>query len=342
MIRIAVRVGTLVAMAAVAVCGCGASASAAPVKAAPQTGLRNVSSLGSYAYRHGLVPMLGTPLARRQAIGDNTHTLVFQGGNNGVGVTTGKELVYAVYWGSQWGTQGKNSQGYPTFSGDRAGVAPDLEAFLTGLGTGGERWSGVMTQYCEGVPAGSTSCPISAAHVAYPTGGALAGVWEDNSSAAPAAASAAQLGLEAENAAAHFGNTTQASNRNTQYIVISPTGTDPDHYKENGFCAWHDYTGDPSLGIGSPDGFLAFTNLPYVPDAGANCGAGFVNPGNALDGVTIIGGHEYGDLCAWRTTGNGRVQDITLGTGVFAVQGTWSNALNKGAGACSVSHSIVK
>jgi len=37
-------------------------------------------------------------------------------------------------------------QGYATLSGDPNGIAPDLQAFFTGLGTGGELWSGVMTQ----------------------------------------------------------------------------------------------------------------------------------------------------------------------------------------------------
>jgi serine protease len=290
--------------------------------------------------------------------------LKFQGGISGVGVTTGKEKVYLVFWASQWGTQGTNGQGYFTYSGDPKGVAPDMQAFFAGLGKTGDTWSGVMTQYCQGVAVGSTTCPSSAAHVAYPTGGAIAGVWEDTSSASPAQSSGHQLAQEAENAATHFGNTTQARNRNAQYVVVSPTGTNPDNYQGNGFCAWHDYTGDSTLdGGGSvPGPLMAFTNMPYVPDVGANCGAGFVNPGNQLDGVTIVEGHEYaetitdqfpaggwinnggaetGDLCAWVTSGKGRVQNITLSTGTFAVQGTWSNLAHSGAGACAIKHAIV-
>jgi len=68
------------------------------------------------------------------------------GGVSGVGVTTGRELVYLVFWGSQWGTEGTNTQGYKTFSGDPQGVAPDLQAFFTGLGSSVDKWSGVMTQ----------------------------------------------------------------------------------------------------------------------------------------------------------------------------------------------------
>jgi serine protease len=219
--------------------------------------------------------------------------LHFRGGTAGVGVTTGKEKVYLVFYGSQWGTQGTDSKGYATFSGDTKSIAPDLQAFFSGLGNTGDKWSGVMTQYCEGVSSGTTKCTTSAAHVAYPTGGALAGVWEDTTGASPHQATGHQLAVEAEHGATHFGNTTTASNRDAQYVIISPTGANPDNYKGGGFCAWHDYNGDSSLtGGGAPGPLTAFTNLPYIPDAGANCGAGFVNPGNALDGVTIVEGHE--------------------------------------------------
>ena len=83
----------------------------------------------------------------------------------------------------------------------------------------------------------------------------------------------------------HFGNTDQASNRDAQYVIVSPTGTDPDGWENrvDGYCAYHDDTHDPSIdGGGAVSGpILAFTNLPYVPDAGADCGAGMVNdPGH--------------------------------------------------------------
>ena len=220
-----------------------------------------------------------------------------------------------------------------------------------------------MTQYCQNITLAATSCPTTAPHVGYPTGGALAGVWEDTSAKAPAQATGHQLALEAAKAAVHFGNTTLALSRHAQYDIISPTGTNPDNYMGAGFCAWHDYTGDATLdgggGVSGP--FVAFSNMPYVPDAGVNCGAGFVNPGNFLDGVSIVNGHEYaetitdqfpvsgwtadngeetGDLCAWITSGAGRSQDITLTTGVFAVQGTWSNLANKGNGGCAIKNPI--
>jgi serine protease len=346
-------------------------------------GMSTASAAGpsTAAYRHGWVEVRGSGHGTRPAPAHSSQSvstandLLYQGGTSAtgysapVGVTTGAPRVYLVFYGSQWGTQGTNGT-YATFSGDPKGMAPDLQAFFTGLGTGGETWSGVTTQYCEGVAAGTVTCLSGSTHVGYPSGGALAGVWEDNASASPYAASAAQLGTEAERAAVHFGNTTPGTNRNAQYFIVSPTGTSPDNWRSPlQWCAWHDYTGDGGLGFistTSTGGPVAFTNLPYLTDVGASCGQGFVNGGSAgtLDGATIVGGHEYaetitdqfpaggwvdssgnenGDKCAWIGAGNGGAssQDITLTTGSFAVQSTWANDGNGGAGACEVSHPIV-
>ena len=317
-----------------------------------------------HPYRHGLVPTLPTSLPN---LGLNN--LQYGGGTGGVGVTTGAEKVYLVFWGSQWGSQGTDPNGYTTLAGDPNRTAPVLQGFFKGLGTDNESWSGVMTQYCEGIAAGSQSCPGSTAHVAYPTGGALAGVWVDESTAAPAQATGNQLGAEAVQAAGHFGNTTPAANRDAQYVILSPTGTHPDGFNTttSQFCAWHDYTGDSSLSggaPGSPYGPLAFTNMPYVTDMGSSCGSNFVNSGSAGtdDGVTIVEGHEYaetvtdqfpaggwtdltgqenGDKCAWISSGQGAAQDITLSTGSYPVQSTWANDFNGGQGGCEVSHPTV-
>ncbi len=352
------RVGVLaVVLVALAVCASAASAHS-PSLPSP------AAAAQGHPYRHGVVPFRGHNSSFATTASAND--LNFGGGLQGVGVTTGAPRVYLVFWGSQWGTQGTNSAGNVTLSGDPKGMAPDVEAFFKGLGTGSETWSGVMTQYCEGVTAGTQTCPASnTSHIGYPTGGAFAGVWVDESAAAPGAASGHQIGQEAVNAATHFGNTTQTSNRNTQYVIISPTGTNPDNYKTGGFCAWHDYTGDSTLSggaVSSPDGYLAFTNLPYIPDAGASCGQGFVNSPGTLDGVTIVEGHEYaetitdqfpaggwtdstgyenGDKCAWISSGQGASQNISLTTGTFAVQSTWANDYNSGAGGCEISHPIV-
>ncbi len=279
--------------------------------------------------------------------------LPYQGGP----VVTGAPRVYLIFWGSQWGNASTGSDGYQHYGGDPQGVAPVEQSFFAGLGTGSESWDGVMTQYCQGVANGATSCPSSSTHVGYPTGGALAGVWEDTAARAPAQATANQIAAEAVLAAGHFGNTNSSSNANAQYVIISPTGTNPDDYLNSGFCAWHSDTG-------STYGDVAYTNMPYMPDAGRSCYAYAVNSsGGALDGVTVVGGHEYaetitdpsspsawwdsndntggenGDKCSLGLGFSG--ENLHLTTGTFAVQPTYGNDGNGGSGGCEFSHAIV-
>ena len=278
----------------------------------------------------------------------------------------GQPKIYVVFYGSQWGTDTVTG-GYDTFSGDPQGLAPRLEALYAGLGTNGEGWSGVLTQYCDGVANGTTTCAASAVHIPYPSANVLSGVWYDSSVASPANATGNQLALEANAAAFHFGNTTQALNRNAQYIIVSPTGTHPDGFNtpSGNYCAYHDYNTDPTISGGaapSTYGTFAWTNQPYLLDLGASCGANYVNAGTAglLDGVTIVAGHEYaesmtdlwpsggwyasssgkenGDLCAWvGTGGTGGAQNVAFATGSFPMQGSLSNATN----ACAIAAATV-
>ena len=264
---LAVATGTLGSSAAQAAAAQAASATA------PQAGVNPYSPAYHHAYRHGVVPSRGQLTKMRQwarshpvpqaAAALSPDDLNYGGGIDGIGVTTGHEKVYLILYGSDWGATGTDGNGDVTASGDTQGEVPYLQELMKGLGTSGELWSGVMTQYCDGVTVGSQSCPAAdGQQVAYPAGGALAGVWADESAASPSSATGNQLGQEAVTAAAHFGNTSPAANRNAQYVIMSPTGTDPDGWLENGFCAWHDYTGDTTLtggGVTSPYGDIAFT-----------------------------------------------------------------------------------
>jgi serine protease len=351
------------------------AATASPSPAAPNP----YSPLYGHPYRNGVIPTIGalqkmTNWAVRNAsslLPLSLNNLNYGGAIDGIGVTTGHEKVYLVFYGSQWGTKGTNNNGNVTLSKDHSGEAPRLQQLFKGLGGGGERWSGVMTQYCQGVASLAQSCPASnKQHVAYPTGGALSGVWVDESTASPSQATGHQLGVEAVRAAAHFGNKTAAANRNSQYVILSPTGTHPDGFNTSTgqFCAWHDYNGDTTLSggaVSSPYGDIAFTNGPYVTDMGASCGANFVNAGSggAKDGITIVDGHEYAetitdqnpaggwtdltgmenaDKCAWIAPGSsGGAFNLTLPTGSFAMQTTWANDGASGSGACEAKHAIV-
>ena len=378
-LRTALRAGTVASAVIFAAAGIGGTvAASASLPSAGQgagPGSNPYSPAAGHPYRHGVLPTRSAQRAmtgwagQHQTPAASRENLSYGGGVHGNGVTSGQEKVYLVFYGSQWGTPGTNSRGDVTLAGDQNGEAPYLQELFKGLGTGGERWSGVMTQYCDGVSYGVTSCPANSYHVAYPSGGALAGVWADEATASPAAATGHQLGTVAIAAAHHFGNNTKASNRNAQYVIASPTGTHPDGFNtpSGQFCAWHDDTADPNLPSGPVGASLdvAFTNMPYVTDAGPSCGENFVNGGVAgvLDGASIVAGHEYaetitdqypafgwtntftggeenGDLCAWNPPGAGGTNDLTLPTGRFAMQSTWSN--HASGGNCSFGQPVVR
>jgi hypothetical protein len=356
---------TVAAMAAPAFAGATPSSANNPVS-------NPYSPANGHSYRHGVVPTLGAHArmnewAKQHAVpaATGTRTLSYGGGVDGIGVQSGHSKVYLVFYGTQWGTQTTDANGNAKFSGDTAGAAGAAQQMFKGIGTNGELWSADLTQWCDGagVATGATVCPASGAnYIPYQSGGVLSGVWYDNSKASPAAATAGQLGTESVNAAAHFGNTTAASNRYAYYVILSPKGTNPDNYQGQ-YCAWHDWNGD--VGVSSPYGDIAFSNQPYNIDSGAGCGVGFVNSPGTLDGYTMTLGHEWhemmsdqnpaggwtnhtgssyngeenSDECAWIAPGQaGGAANISFGSfGTYAEQASWSNDTNN----CAISHAIV-
>ena len=336
-----------------------------------------------HPWRHGAIPTLetkgkmddwnkefyhhGAAFASTQPT-SSQGKLTFGGGVGGVGVGSGQVKVYLVFYGTQWGTSSTDSNGNLAFTGDSYGAASAVQQMFKGIGTNNETWSADLTQWCDGpnVANGAGSCPSNANFVPYQQN-VLAGVWYDNSAASPSSATGTQLAQEAVRAAAHFGNTATGSNRLTYYVILSPHGTNPDNYQSptQGYCAWHDYTGD-GYGVTAPGGDLAFSNQPYNMDVGSSCGVGFVN-GSAngkLDGYTMTLGHEWhemmsdmfpaggwtnhtggtyngqenSDECAWLSPGTaGGAANITFSTGTFAEQASWSND----TGNCAISHAIL-
>jgi len=303
-------------------------------------------------------------------------TLVYQGGQNGidgqnnVGVMSGPVKVYLVFYGSQWGNQTTDTNSNDKFSGDPSAVASAAQQMFKGIGTNNETWQADLTQWCDGVNVanGVTACPANANFIPYQKN-ILAGVWYDNSAASPASATAAQIANVAVAAAAHFGNTTAASNRYAYYIIMSPHGTNPDNYQGN-YCAYHDSTS--AAGVNSPYGEIAYSNQPYNTDSGAGCGVGFVNNPGTTDGYTMTLGHEWhemmsdtffpangsvagwystkwgaqvagqggenSDECAWIGPGQaGGAQNVAFSTGSFAEQASWSNDTQS----CAISHAIL-
>jgi hypothetical protein len=365
-------------LATLALTGIATAGSAgAQTPAAANNTTNPYSPAAGHPYRHGVIPTIGqqakmnsyTAQHPAAVTATGPQTLSYGGGIDGIGVMNGHSKVYLIFYGNQWGTQTTDANGNAKFSNDSAGGAGAAQQMFKGIGTNSELWSAELTQWCDGagVAVGAVVCPAGATHIPYQTGGVLSGVWYDNSVASPAAASGHQLGVEAVNAAAHFGNTTAAANRLAYYVVLSPHGTNPDSYQGQ-YCAWHDYNGDTTLtggAVSSPYGDIAFSNQPYNMDSGAGCGVGFVNSPGTLDGWTMTLGHEWhetmsdqnpaggwtnhtgssyngqenSDECAWLSPGtSGGAANISFGSfGTYAEQASWSNDTNN----CAISHAIV-
>ena len=256
--------------------------------------------------------------------------------------------VYIVFYGSQWGSAGSN--GLPTT--DPAGEAPLYTSFISSLYGTGDNWSTSTTQYCQGVAVGTINCGTAGTHVGHPASSPLAGTWVDNTVKSPSRASQTQLSNEAVKAANHFG----VSGTNVQIVVASPHGVTPSGFGTQ-YCAWHS-----NVAVNGTQ--TTFTNLPYISDAGASCGSGYVATGSSgvsstTEGVTIVGGHEYaetvtdplpgvteawrddadsttggenGDKCAWSY---GKSGIVALNGKNFAVQALYSNNLGT-AGGCAL------
>jgi hypothetical protein len=206
---------------------------------------------------------------------------------------------------------------YWGWTGDPSAEQQYLRNYLSGVG--GSSWLNTVTQYYSGAQTFITN-----------PSGQLGGEWSDNTNLIPSHPSDSDIAAEAARAAAQFA----ISGNNVMVMVATPHGNSTRGFGVR-WCAYHSSTSNN----------LAYTNFPYMTDAGTSCGANFINGGLAglLDGVSIVGGHEYaeaitdvfpssgwldkngsenGDKCAWST----RSGNITLSTGTFAVQPLWSNA----------------
>ena len=334
-IRRAAKV-TLVAAAAAAL-----TAAAIPAATASSGGTTKTVLDAAHPWRHGLVPTVEG--AKNKALGlpglPSLTNLSYGGGTNGVGVTTGAPKVYLVFWGSQWGTPGTDAKGYTTLTGDPHGAAPVVQELLQGP----RHQQRELVRGHDAVLRGrrvAAARPARPArrHVGYPTGGALAGVWYDNSRRrAERRPPATRSAPRPSTAAAHFGNTTAASNRNAQYVILSPTGTHPDGFNtttsqllrvarlhrrhvltggartrrtaarvhqhavrdRHGFAAaGQNFVNSGSAGVTTASPSWTATSTPRPSPTSSRPAAGPTPPGQ-----------ENGDKCAWISSGTGRVAE---------------------------------
>ncbi len=263
-----------------------------------------------------------------------SNNLSYHGGVGGIGVETAPK-VYLVLYGSQWN------------SNDPSGEAALLQGFFGHAGA--SPWLNSVTQYCQGVASGTITCGTSGQHAGNQSG-IYVTTWADSGSAAPQHPTQSQLAAEAVRAAAHFGNTSSATNNTVQYVIATATQNSASGFGTQ-YCAWHSSTS-------SAYGNIAYTNLPYITDAGSSCGANFNGLGPKA-GITIVEGHEMaetisdqfpnggwldrngeenGDKCAWISSGQGASASVSMNGASYPVQSLWSNAFNSNSGGCVLSY----
>lgn len=218
-----------------------------------------------------------------------------------------RPAIYVVYWGD-WSA-----------TGDPSGERAYLDSFLKGVGN--SKWLNTVAQYSQ-----STGTDIGKASFHGVTRS-----WNDTS-AVPDLSNDATYGdaiaAEVQKAVQHFGDTSGSAS----YVIAVAHNTPVSGFGSY-YCAWHSY-----LTVNGAN--VAYTNLPYMPDAGPACGQGFVNNPGSNDGVSIVEGHEQaetetdpqlnawidyygneiGDKCAWFD-----LQNTKLSTGTFPTQPLWSN-----------------
>ena len=232
--------------------------------------------------------------------------------------------IYLLLWGPNWTTD----------SGQKASAA-HLNSFYAGLGVQPQdNWSTINSQYGDG-----SGFPTF-------TGSVYKGEFQDVSTP-PGGTIDSQFAAEADAFASHEGITDL---NNAQIVIATQSGTCPQGFAGaqcpgGDYCAYHDASNE------------SYTNLPYLLDAGANCGEDFINSNGTYDGLSIVGGHEYaeavtdpfppfgwvdqndnvsggeiGDKCAWEGKlwgDNDPAGNVTLSTGTFAMQSLWSNSASK-------------
>src|SRR3984893_9118031 len=234
-----------------------------------------------------------------------SNDLIYHGGNAGpgaIGVET-TPGIYLIFWGPDW------ANGFTTtdVSGKQY-TSQQLQSYVTSFlrNLGGTSWAAIQTEYCNNVPAGTTSC-ASVGGGGYVTNPRkqLKGVWTDTT---PVPSDIVALGLaenladdplavEAMRASAHFNYDPLAT-----YIILTPptaiaTG-------QPVYCGYHTQTTSVD-GLGNPYrlqyAFIPFLNMNWPVLGASGCGMNSVNVVSdsfghgVFDGYSIVVGHEYAE-----------------------------------------------
>jgi hypothetical protein len=211
--------------------------------------------------------------------------------NYGGGQIQSVPKIYVLYWKFKG-------------EGDPGGAERKiLDTFLGAVG--GSTWLSTVTQYYD----------TANGNITNPTGqyvnGKKTGFLNDNKTAIGVPTDA-DLQAEAMKLADKFG-----ADPNASYVIATPHDHNTSGFGTQ-YCAYH--------GAFSYKGtVIAYTDMPYMSDAGVSCGAGIINNPGTYDGVTIVEGHELaetqtdpgadysgwggnegeiGDICAWQNIVN--------------------------------------
>jgi hypothetical protein len=303
-------VGIAACAAALAAAGCSSNSGVTPTTGSPMTVQQQAMNSGGWIHEGGVtyhVPhLMRTRYMSHPAVNPDIQ-LVY--GNGPVLVAP---KMYLIFWG------------YKTY-GDANKVKALLKNYAKSIG--GSSYNNIYTQYYQIVSGVKT-------FITNPSNqGSKTTFWADNTNPVPAHPTDSQVAAEALAGVAHFGY-----DANGSYVVATPHGHSSSGFGTQ-YCAYHSATTSGGL-------LVSYTNLPYMPDAGANCGANFISPPSdqtgADEGVTIVEGHEYGesvtdpnpphgwynnqqgeigDICAWTN-----VQNDPYGTHTYTAQPMFSNA----------------
>jgi hypothetical protein len=232
-------------------------------------------------------------------------------------------VVIPVFWGFN------ASHGIPSAAKDPDGMVQYLLNFLDTLA--GSSWLTTVNQY--GTPAFPANQPPPTTLLAV-----TAPIFDDTTSPG-----ATYNNNDVQSEVGRLVGTRIAESSSDIIVVVTPHGsTNTDMVNANACAAHYASEGFNWLTLNHN---YAFVTLPYQPDF---CGAYSVS--SALDGVSIVAGHEIaetitnpyddntfdhpgwassngyeiGDICAWNN-----LQDTTFPSGQsFATQPLWSNAAN--------------
>lgn len=300
------RVGNVTFVSMLAVAGCSSNSNATPSARAPMT----VQVLVNQGWLH----KNGVTYHEPHYMG--TRYMSYPGVQPDVQMVYrgGQVLVAPKMYLIMWGYE---------LAGDPNKVKPLLKQYAKVIG--GSQYNNIYTQYYQIISGVQTN-------VTNPSN-QFGAIWSDNANRVPRRPRDSQIAAEAIKGVAHFGY-----DPNGSYIVATP------HlHSSSGFgtswCAYHSSTIFERK-------LISYTNLPYIPDAGASCGANFTSPPpdetSADEGVTIVEGHEYGesvtdpnppngwfnkfygeigDICAWRN-----ILNDPFGSNSYTSQPMFSNA----------------